>query len=330
MKRTFIAAALALSVGAAFANPDAVVIGAGGAGLSAAVTLHDLGREVVVLEKMPMIGGNTVRAEGGINAAETPQQKKAGIPDTIDQFYADTMKGGHNLNDPALVRTLTTHAKDAVAWLVSLGADLNTVGRAGGAKYPRAHRPTDGSAIGPEVIRVLWKAAKDRKMDVRTQTRATEIIMKDGRVAGVKATTKDGKVYTIDAKAVVLATGGFGANQDMLVKYQPKLKGYATTNQPGATGDGIILAEHAGAALVDMKQIQAHPTAAPDGTLISESVRGDGGILINAEGKRFTNELLTRDVVSAAELKQPGRFAWGCHPQVRQAHGLLYFDGAGR
>ena len=181
MKRTFIAAALALSVGAAFANPDAVVIGAGGAGLSAAVTLHDLGREVVVLEKMPMIGGNTVRAEGGINAAETPQQKKAGIPDTIDQFYADTMKGGHNLNDPALVRTLTTHAKDAVAWLVSLGADLNTVGRAGGAKYPRAHRPTDGSAIGPEVIRVLWKAAKDRKMDVRTQTRATEIIMKDGR-----------------------------------------------------------------------------------------------------------------------------------------------------
>ena len=195
MKRTFIAAALALSVGAAFANPDAVVIGAGGAGLSAAVTLHDLGREVVVLEKMPMIGGNTVRAEGGINAAETPQQKKAGIPDTIDQFYADTMKGGHNLNDPALVRTLTTHAKDAVAWLVSLGADLNTVGRAGGAKYPRAHRPTDGSAIGPEVIRVLWKAAKDRKMDVRTQTRATEIIMKDGRVAGVKATTKDGKVF---------------------------------------------------------------------------------------------------------------------------------------
>ncbi|WP_418954531.1 flavocytochrome c [Sutterella wadsworthensis] len=310
MKRTFIAAVLALSVGAAFANPDAVVIGAGGAGLSAAVTLHDLGREVVVLEKMPMIGGNTVRAEGGINAAETPQQKKAGIPDTIDQFYADTMKGGHNLNDPALVRTLTTHAKDAVAWLVSLGADLNTVGRAGGAKYPRAHRPTDGSAIGREVIRVLWKAAKDRKMDVRTQTRATEIIMKDGRVAGVKATNKDGKVYTIDAKAVVLATGGFGANQDMLVKYQPKLKGYATTNQPGATGDGIILAEHAGAALVDMKQIQAHPTAAPDGTLISESVRGDGGILINAEGKRFTNELLTRDVVSAAELKQPGRFAW--------------------
>ena len=310
MKQTFIAAALSLAVSTAFAAPDAVVIGAGGAGLTAAVALHDLGHEVVVLEKMPMIGGNTLRAEGGINAAETEQQKKAGIPDTCEQFYKDTMKGGHDLNDPALVRTLTTHAKDAVAWLMTLGADLNTVGRAGGAKYPRAHRPTDGSAIGPEVIRVLWKAAKDRKIDVRTRSKVVDILTKDGKVAGVKVESKDGKVYTIDAKAVVLAAGGFGANQDLLVKYQPKLKGYATTNQPGATGDGILLAEKLGAALVDMEQIQAHPTAAPDGNLISESVRGDGGILINAEGKRFTNELLTRDVVSAAELKQPGKFAW--------------------
>ena len=112
--------------------------------------------------------------------------------------------------------------------------------------------------------------------------------------------TKDGKTYTIDTKAVVIATGGFGANQDLLVKYQPKLKGYATTNHPGATGDGILLAEKIGAATVDMKQIQAHPTAAPNGTLISESVRGDGAILVNADGKRFTNELLTRDAVSAS------------------------------
>ena len=314
MKHTLVAAALATLFGTAFAAgnaPDAVVIGAGGAGLTAAVTLTDLGRHVVVLEKMPMVGGNTVRAEGGINAAETPQQKKAGIPDTIEQYYKDTMKGGHNINDPALVHTLTAHAKDAVAWLESLGADLQTVGRAGGATYARAHRPTDGSAIGPEVIRVLWKATKDRNIDVRTQSRAVELITdKSGAVAGVKVSTKDGKTYTLDTKAVVLATGGFGANQDLLVKYQPKLKGYATTNQPGATGDGISLAEKAGAALVDMTKIQAHPTAAPNGTLISESVRGDGAILVNAEGKRFTNELLTRDVVSANELKQPGKFAW--------------------
>ena len=100
----------------------------------------------------------------------------------------------------------------------------------------------------------------------------------------------------------MLATGGFGANQDMVVKYKPMLKGYATTNHSGATGDGILLAQRAGAGLVDMDQIQAHPTATPDGILISESVRGDGAVLVNKEGKRFTNELLTRDVVWANEL----------------------------
>ena len=283
LKQTLVFAAVAAVFGSAqAANPDAVIIGAGGAGLTAAVTLTDLGHSVVVLEKMPMVGGNTVRAEGGINAAETEQQKKAGIPDTCDQFFSDTMKGGHDINDARLVRTMTTHAKDSVAWLTSLGADLNTVGRAGGAKFNRAHRPTDGSAIGPEVIRVLWKATKDRKIDVRTQSRAVEILTdKTGAVAGVRVSSKDGKTYTIDSKAVVLATG-----------------------------DGILLAEKIGAATVDMNQIQAHPTASPDGTLISESVRGDGGILVNAEGRRFTNELLTRDVVSANELKQPGKFAW--------------------
>ena len=313
MKKLILALALtgALNAFAQNVQTDVVVIGSGGAGLSSAVTLHDLGDKVIVLEKMGIVGGNTNRAEGGINAAETPQQKKAGIPDTVDQFFSDTMKGGHDINDARLVRTMTTHAKDSVAWLESLGADLSVVGRAGGAKYNRAHRPSDGSAIGPEIMKTLYKAATDRKIEIRKNSQATELVKnKAGAIVGVKVKGKDGKVYTIDTKAVVLATGGFGANQAMLVKYKPMLKGYATTNQPGATGDGIGLAEKVGASLVDMDQIQAHPTATPDGTLISESVRGDGAVLVNAQGKRFTNELLTRDVVSANELKQPGKFAW--------------------
>ena len=305
MKKLVLALALssAINVYAANVQTDVVVIGSGGAGLSSAVTLHDLGDKVIVLEKMNIVGGNTNRAEGGINAAETPQQKKAGIPDTVDQFFSDTMKGGHDINDARLVRTMTTHAKDSIAWLESLGADLSVVGRAGGAKYNRAHRPSDGSAVGPMIMKTLYKAAQDRKLDIRKGTQALDLVKnKAGAVVGVKVKSKDGKVYTIDSKAVVLATGGFGANQDMVVKYKPMLKGYATTNHSGATGDGILLAQRAGAGLVDMDQIQAHPTATPDGILISESVRGDGAVLVNKEGKRFTNELLTRDVVSALSL----------------------------
>ena len=313
MKKLVLALALAgaLGVHAETLKTDVVVIGSGGAGLSSAVTTHDLGNQVIVLEKMGIIGGNTNRAEGGINAAETQQQKEAGIPDTVDQFFSDTMKGGHDINDARLVRVVTTKAKDSVAWLTSLGADLKTVGRAGGAKFNRAHRPSDGSAVGPEIMKTLWKAVKDRNIEVRRNSQAVEILKnKKGAVVGVKVKGKDGKVYTIESKAVVLATGGFGANNAMVTKYKPSLKGYATTNHAGATGDGITLALKAGASLVDMDQIQAHPTATPDGVLISESVRGDGAILVNSQGKRFTNELLTRDVVSNNELKQPGRFAW--------------------
>ncbi len=311
MKLAAAAAAVLMAVAVHAETADVVVIGSGGAGLSSAVTLHDLGRKVVVLEKMPYIGGNTNRAEGGLNAAETEQQKKAGIPDTIDQFFVDTMKGGHYKNDPQLVHTLTAHAKDSVAWFTSLGGDLSLVGRAGGAKYNRAHRPHDGSAIGPEVMKTLAKAAEERKIDIRTESQAVKILRdKTGAVTGVRVKPEDEKAYTINAKAVVLAAGGFGANNKMVAKFRPDLKGYSTTNQPGATGDGITLAERAGAAFVDMREIQAHPTATPSGILISESVRGDGAVLINQNGKRFTNELLTRDVVSKAELAQPGKFAW--------------------
>ncbi len=251
------AAAFLMAVAVHAETVDAVVIGSGGADLSSAVTLTDLGRKVVVLEKMPYIGGNTNRAEGGLNAAETEQQKKAGIPDTVDQFFVDTMKGGHYKNDPQLVHTMTAHAKDSVAWFVGLGGDLSLVGR----------------AIGPEVMRTLSKAAEERGIDIRTEHEAIRILCdKKGAVMGVKVKDDDGKVKTITTKAVVLAAGGFGANNKMVAKFRPDLASYSTTNHPGATGDGINFAERAGAAFVDMREIQAHPTATPTGNLISESV----------------------------------------------------------
>ncbi|WP_297609653.1 flavocytochrome c [uncultured Sutterella sp.] len=288
---------------------DVVVVGSGGAGLSSAILAKENGASVVVLEKMPYLGGNTNFASGGMNAAGTKQQLAAGVTnDSPKIFYDDTMKGGHNLNNPALLKTLTENARYSEEWLVDLGANFCfRKGRGGGQSIARGHGPCDGSAVGPEVLRVLLKKANADKIDIRKNNQVVDIVMKDGKVAGVKVKTPKGE-ETIDAKAVILATGGFGANLDLVAHYRPELKGFSTTNQPGAQGEGLKLAEKAGAAFTDIDQIQIHPTVIKrDGHLISESMRARGAILVNQEGKRFTNELLTRDVVSQNELKQPGQ-----------------------
>ena len=318
MKKILIATAVAAAFGMANAaeQADIVVIGAGGAGMAAAVQAHDNGvKKVVILEKMPMAGGNTVRATGGINAAETPQQAKLGIKDSIEQMYKDTMKGGHNLNNPELVKVLCQNSNDAVQWLIKLGGNFQDVGFLGGATNKRAHRPTGGAAVGPEVVKTLYNAVEARKIDLRTENQVVDLIVKNGAVAGVKVKGEDGKTYEINAKAVVNAAGGFAGNNAMVSKIIPRLKGFATTNHPGATGDGLLLSEKVKAAFVDMDQIQTHPTVVETtGVMVTEAVRGNGAVLINKEGKRFFDELNTRDAVSAAILKQT------------TGHAYMFFD----
>lgn len=299
---------------------DVVVVGAGGAGLSAAMAAQEKGASVVVFEKMPIAGGNTLRATGGMNAAGTEFQAAKKIEDSVDLFYKDAMKGGYEKNDPSLVRTLAENSAGSVAWLTSLGADLSDVGRLAGASVNRAHRPAGGGKVGPEIVETLYGAAT-KVAGIKVFTRAEVVALAkaaDGSVVGVDVKGPDGKVARVAAKAVVLATGGFGANNEMASALVPSLKGFATTNQPGATGDGIVLAEKAGAALVDMKEIQTHPTYAPGKEMITEAVRGNGAVLVNRDGERFIDELKTRDVVSAAILEQKGKTAF------------LYFDDSVR
>ncbi len=289
---------------------DVVVVGAGGAGMSAAITAKQAGKNVIILEKMPYVGGNTTKATGGMNAAETHYQKEQGIEDTVEQFIEDTMEGGKQINDKDLVTVMAEKSADAIDWLDEIGAPLPKVSFSGGATNARIHAPEDGSGVGEYLVAAFSKTLEKEGIEVYLETKATEIMMKDGKAVGVKAESAD-KLYTINADAVILATGGFGANEDMYVKYRPDIKGSVTTNAPGATGDGIVMAEEVGAALVDMDQIQLHPTVEQTTSmLITEGVRGDGAILVNQSGKRFTNEMLTRDKVSAAELEQEGSYAY--------------------
>ena len=315
MKKTILASMLAVMMATpAFAaeSTDIVIIGSGGAGLSSAITATEKGAKVIVLEKMAYFGGNSNRSEGEMNAAGTKQQKAHGITDdTPERFAADTIRGGHGLNDPALVKALTENAASAEEWLLDLGAHFcHRMGRGGGQTRARGHGPCDGSPVGIEIMRVLGERADKDHIDMRLNNRVTKILMKNGKVSGVQVKTPKG-METINAKAVILATGGFGANHKMVEKYRPELKGFSTTNQPGATGDGMIMAEKAGAKLIDMTEIQTHPTVVPgNGEMITEAVRGNGAILVNHEGKRFYNELETRDNVSAAILKQTDKNAF--------------------
>lgn len=289
---------------------EIVIVGAGGTGMTAAIMAQQAGKDFIILEKMPYVGGNTTKATGGMNAAETHYQKEQGIEDSVELFAEDTMKGGHNINDPELVRTLAEQSAGAIDWLDTIGADLPKISFSGGASTNRIHAPADGSAVGNYLVDKFSEKLKELGVEVMLNTTATELIMEEGKIAGVKAESKEAS-YTIKAKAVILATGGFGANLEMIAGYRPDLQGTVTTNAPGATGDGIVMAQEVGAALVDIEQIQLHPTVEQTTSmLITESVRGDGAILVNQSGHRFTNELLTRDAVSAAELAQEGQYAY--------------------
>ena len=341
-------------------DADVVVVGAGGAGMTAAITAAAEGKSVVVLESQSMVGGNSVRATGGMNAAKTVYQdenefgESAGVEktlktaaekyadnetitalaktvseqwaayqanptgyfDSVELMELDTMIGGKGINDPALVETLCANSADAIDWLDEQGITLHSVSSFGGASVKRIHRPVNAEgktvSVGSYMIPLLQENCEKAGVKMMLDTTANEILTDaNGAAVGVKATGASGETVTVNAKAVVLATGGFGANLDMVVKYKPELKGFMTTNAPGIQGQGIEMAQAIGAATVDMDQIQIHPTVeANTAALITEGLRGDGAILINEEGKRFIDEVGTRDVVSAAEIAQTGSYSW--------------------
>ena len=339
---------------------DVVIVGAGGAGMTAAMTASDAGKSVIILESQAMVGGNSVRSTGGMNAAKTVYQDEnefgegAGVEkmlksaadnyadnefitslaatvaqqwadyqanpvgyfDSVELMELDTMVGGKGINNPELVKTLVEGTAPAIDWLDENGMSLHNVAAFGGASVKRIHRPVNEEgkvvSVGAYLVPLMEKACQERGVEFILNTTADTILTDaNGQAVGVSGTDKDGNTVTVNAKAVVLATGGFGANLDMVASYKPELKGFMTTNAPGIQGQGIAMATAIGAATVDMDQIQIHPTVeANTSALITEGLRGDGAILVNANGERFTDEVSTRDKVSAAEIAQTGSYSW--------------------
>ena len=295
---------------------DIIVVGSGGAGMAATVGAVDQGAKVLLLEKMPVAGGNTCFAEGGMNACCTRFQKEAGIEDSVDLMASDTYKGGHEKGNMELIRHMCEGSSDAIDWLASMGIVLSKLGTSGGASVKRIHRPESGEAVGKYIVKGMTEQCRQRGVSAVCNTKVEEILMDDGKVAGVRATNPNGLPIEYRCKALIVATGGFGANKEMLAQYRPELRDAVTTNQPGTQGDGIVFSTAVGADTVDIDQIQVHPTVEQTtATLLSENIRGDGAILVNTDGVRFTNELLTRDRVSEAEWAQPGRGAFAVFDQ---------------
>lgn len=289
---------------------DVIIVGAGGAGMAAAIQAKEAGANPVIFEKMPIAGGNTLKSSGGMNASETKFQKEQGIEDSNDTFFEDTLKGGQETNDRDLLRYFVDHSADAIDWLDNMGITLNNISYSGGASVKRIHRPADGSAVGGYLVDGLIRNVHEREIPLFVNADVTKINETDDKISGVTVSI-NGEEKEINAKAVVVTTGGFGSNEEMITKYRPDLKGYVSTTSEGSTGDGIKMIEALGGQTVAMDQIQVHPTVVQkDGMLISETVRGEGAILVNQQGKRFFNELETRDKVSAAETELPEHYAY--------------------
>ena len=294
---------------------DTVIVGAGGAGLSAAIQMAQDGKNVTVIEKAGITGGNSSLASAGMNAAETKLQKEEGVNDSVELFVEDTMKGGHELNNKDLVEILAKNSSDAVDWLEELGAPLKQLKFAGGQSEMRTHAPVNDEGksipVGNYLVSKLTAKAKELGVNIVYDARVEKILMENGKAVGIEAIYKDGEKLTVNAGAVIVATGGFGSNQEMVEKYNPDLKGYVSTNAKSIEGDAVGFLEEVGANFIDMDQIQIHPTVVQkDGSLISEGLRGEGAILVNQDGKRFVNELETRDFVSKEILSQKDPSAW--------------------
>lgn len=294
-------------------SADVIVVGAGGAGFAAAITAANAGKKVILLEKLGVVGGDTSLSGGEMAVPGNWIQLKKGVSDSPEQLAADMLKGGDNVGDPALVDVIANGTLDSSQWLtfeggVSWEHDLLFFG---GHSVKRSIIPK-GHTGSEMIVKLTRRASKIDNLTVVKNMRATDLV-KDasGHVTSVKAESQlTGTSYTFAGKAVVLASGGFGSNVDMRVKYNADMDSkILSTDSVGAQGDGLTMASAIGANLIDMKYIQTYPTCDPEtgALLYVDDMRLESlAIMVNKEGKRFVEELGRRDVLSDAIKAQTG------------------------
>lgn len=294
---------------------DIIVIGAGGAGFSAAIEAKMAGANVIILEKMPVAGGNTLISGAEYAAPNNWIQQKEGIEDNVDLMIEDTLRGGDNKNNPELVKVVAENALEGAEWLRDVvGVEWeDELMFFGGHSVKRSLIPLGAS--GQEIIKKQLMKAEELDIEILYNTPATELIINEsGKVIGVLAEGTDTN-YTFNAtKAVIITTGGFGSNIEMRKEYNPEIdETILSTNTVGSTGDGIIMAQKIGAGLTGMEYIQTYPICDPlTGTLLYfDDARLYGhSVIVNLEGKRFVEELGRRDVMSMGIKDQTGHVCY--------------------
>lgn len=304
---------------------EIIVVGGGLSGLSAAHTILERGGRVLLLDKNSFIGGNSTKATSGINGALTSTQISKGIPDSKETFYEDTKRSARDLVRPELVKVLTYNSASAVEWLKEkFKLDLSLVAQLGGHSFPRTHRGESGQFPGMAITYALMETFTDicekepHRARLLTKARVTEIIKdSSGTVIGVK--------YDLDGTPqeahgpVILATGGYAADfssDSLLKKYRPDIYNLSTTNLLTTEGDGHKMGIAIGANAIDMEKVQVHPTGLVDPKepkaktkfLAAEALRGVGGLILDANGKRICDELGHRDYVTGEMWKNKGPF----------------------
>ncbi|KAL0254382.1 Osmotic growth protein [Diplodia seriata] len=307
--------------------PRVIVVGAGLSGLSAAHTVYLSGGNVLLLDKNNFMGGNSTKATSGINGALTRTQVDHEIRDSVKQFYDDTLKSARDKARPDLIRVLTYKSAAAVEWLQDVfNLDLTLVSRLGGHSQPRTHRGHDAKFPGMAITYALMQRFEElsekepERVQLIKKAKVTKVNKEGNRATGVTYEF-GGEEVTVDGP-VILATGGYAADfsgeQSLLQKHRPDTYGLATTNGAHATGDGHKMLMSIGANGIDMDKVQVHPTGLIDPKdpgskwkfLAAEALRGEGGLLLNGKGQRFSDELGHRDYVSGKMWEEKEKGTW--------------------